>query len=471
MSWESWLKDKMSKRKYRHRDVAIPDALSALRQFPDLKPEVDKFMYNDGRQTELVCFKGTIPVRYKGCIYNIPVCIWLLESHPFIPPLIYVTPTSTMIIKPGKHVDNTGRVYLPYLTDWKSPGSDLHGLIQVLCLLFGDDPPVYSRGSQPPNRPPQPQPRYGSQQPYYGNGPPQQQQQQQQMPYPASSSMGMPMPSSQPSGYPPSSMPYPSGGARPAPYPTSTSSMPPYPTVSAVPSTGYQPPTSYASANQVPQYPPKTTGYPPYSTANYPSAAQPPVSSQQQESSQFQARSGPVRQQTILDPNILKASILSSVEDKLRRRVREVFEQTKHELDDLQSTNDELKARSLKLEQILDSLKQDETMSKNNMELLDRKNKELSEVISKLENDAANMKIDEAVVTTAPLYKQILNTFAEESAVEDAIYYLGEALRREVIDLESFLKAVRSLSRKQFLLRAQLKKARQTAGLKELSTN
>ena len=45
-------------------------------------------------------------------------------------------------------------------------------------------------------------------------------------------------------------------------------------------------------------------------------------------------------------------------------------------------------------------------MSKNNMELLDRKNKELSEVISKLENDAANMKIDEAVVTTAPLYKQ-----------------------------------------------------------------
>ena len=89
-------------------------------------------VYNDGRQTELVCFKGTIPVRYKGCIYNIPVCIWLLESHPFIPPLIYVTPTSTMIIKPGKHVDNTGRVYLPYLTDWKSVSIFLLAIVNCL---------------------------------------------------------------------------------------------------------------------------------------------------------------------------------------------------------------------------------------------------------------------------------------------------------------------------------------------------
>lgn len=37
------------------------------------------------------------------------------------------------------------------------------------------------------------------------------------------------------------------------------------------------------------------------------------------------------------------------------------------------------------------------------------------------------------------LYR-ILNTYAEENAVDDAIYYLGEALRREVIDLETFLK-------------------------------
>ena len=66
---------------------------------------------------------------------------------------------------------------------------------------------------------------------------------------------------------------------------------------------------------------------------------------------------------------------------------------------------------------------------------------------------------------TAPLYKQLINAFAEESATEDAIYFLGEALRRGVIDCEVFLKHVRNLSRKQFMLRATMQKCRQVAGL------
>lgn len=60
---------------------------------------------------------------------------------------------------------------------------------------------------------------------------------------------------------------------------------------------------------------------------------------------------------------------------------------------------------------------------------------------------------------------RILNAFAEEAATEDAIYYMGEALRRGVIDLDVFLKQVRTLSRKQFILRALMHKCRQKAGL------
>jgi ESCRT-I complex subunit TSG101 len=59
----------------------------------------------------------------------------------------------------------------------------------------------------------------------------------------------------------------------------------------------------------------------------------------------------------------------------------------------------------------------------------------------------------------------LLNAFAEESATEDAIYYLGEALRKGVIELEVFMKQVRALSRKQFMLRALMHKCRQKAGL------
>ena len=35
---------------------------------------------------------------------------------------------------------------------------------------------------------------------------------------------------------------------------------------------------------------------------------------------------------------------------------------------------------------------------------------------------------------------RLLDAFAEEQAIEDAIYYLGEALRKNVIELEVFLK-------------------------------
>lgn len=62
-------------------------------------------------------------------------------------------------------------------------------------------------------------------------------------------------------------------------------------------------------------------------------------------------------------------------------------------------------------------------------------------------------------------FSRLLNAYAEEAATEDAIYYLGEALRSGVIDLESFLKHVRQLSRKQFMLRAIMQKCRQKAGL------
>jgi ESCRT-I complex subunit TSG101 len=62
-------------------------------------------------------------------------------------------------------------------------------------------------------------------------------------------------------------------------------------------------------------------------------------------------------------------------------------------------------------------------------------------------------------------FSRLINAYAEEAAIEDAIYYIGEALRKGVIDLEVFLKQVRQLSRKQFMNRALMQKCRQKAGL------
>lgn len=75
-----------------------------------------------------------------------------------------------------------------------------------------------------------------------------------------------------------------------------------------------------------------------------------------------------------------------------------------------------------------------------NIELLRKKDEELSSALEKMENQSENNDIDEVIIPTAPLYKQILNLYAEENAIEDTIFYLGEALRRGVIDLDVFLK-------------------------------
>ena len=55
----------------------------------------------------------------------------------------------------------------------------------------------------------------------------------------------------------------------------------------------------------------------------------------------------------------------------------------------------------------------------------------------------------------------------EEAATEDAIYFLGEALRKGSLDTEQFLRQAREVSRKQFMLRATMMKCREKAGLSQ----
>ncbi|MBA0780557.1 hypothetical protein Gotri_004648 [Gossypium trilobum] len=46
---------------------------------------------------------------YQGVTYNIPIIIWLIESYPRYPPVVYVNPTRDMIIKrPHPHVSPSG---------------------------------------------------------------------------------------------------------------------------------------------------------------------------------------------------------------------------------------------------------------------------------------------------------------------------------------------------------------------------
>ena len=76
-------------------------------------------VYDNGQEYKMICLTGTIPMPYKGSTYNIPVNIWIHADYPSQAPIVLVTPTKDMQIKPSKIVDNNGRVYLPYLHEWK----------------------------------------------------------------------------------------------------------------------------------------------------------------------------------------------------------------------------------------------------------------------------------------------------------------------------------------------------------------
>lgn len=125
------------------------DVLELIRNIPSLQPRSGVY----GRNTNpFLYLAGTVPVFYRGNQYNIPINVWITEQYPRSGPLVYVTPTPEMIIKPKhKHCDSTGMCYFPYLSSWNPNTCNLIGLIQVVCKVFGEDPPVRSKGAQTQN--------------------------------------------------------------------------------------------------------------------------------------------------------------------------------------------------------------------------------------------------------------------------------------------------------------------------------
>eukprot|EP00897_Mesotaenium_endlicherianum_P001066 jgi/Mesen1/10960/ME000096S10543 len=125
-----------------------------IQEFPGLQVKPAQFTHNDGRAVTLLQCEGTIPMMYQGVKYNIPVTAWLLEGFPRAAPLLYVNPTRDMLIKP-RHafVDASGLVNIPYLREWLYPRSSLVDLVQTCSVMFGQEPPLFSRPRDMPSPP------------------------------------------------------------------------------------------------------------------------------------------------------------------------------------------------------------------------------------------------------------------------------------------------------------------------------
>ncbi|KAF6016472.1 TSG101 [Bugula neritina] len=136
-------------------------------------------------------------------------------------------------------------------------------------------------------------------------------------------------------------------------------------------------------------------------------------------------------------------------------------------MDVLRKTQQDLNDGQAKLDKMAATIDTESEECEKAISLLTSKLPELKEEMEKRSNEE-ELPIEDAIETTAPIYKQLLLSFAEEQAIEDALYILGDSLRREVIEIEPYLKKVRDLSRKQFMLRALIQKCREKAGLSDV---
>ncbi|XP_069659803.1 ubiquitin-conjugating enzyme E2 variant 3 isoform X2 [Haliaeetus albicilla] len=132
--------------KYKFRDLTIEELKNVNKAYPNFTFSMNTYTFKDGSQKDLLNFSGTVPVKY-GNSYNIPIHLWILDSHPFAPPICFLKPTVNMGILVGKHVDAHGRIYLPYLQNWSHPKSNVIGLIKEMIAKFEEELPLYSLSS------------------------------------------------------------------------------------------------------------------------------------------------------------------------------------------------------------------------------------------------------------------------------------------------------------------------------------
>lgn len=372
----------LSAAKYKHLEHTRQDLLNATKYFKSLTPRLETYTFPTGVSKELVCLNGTIPVTFRDASYNIPVGIFISDNHPFEAPICYVRPTRDMTIKTSRHIDGSGRVYLPYLSEWNKNTSDILSTIQVMQIVFGQMCPVYQKTKDFDSSP-------------------------------------------------------------------NSVAMPP-----ALPNT-YYPPGPNSSGSGFSSGPTASSISMPTPPANvYPFASQP----------QPYSPSASNATGTITEEHI-RASLLSAVEDRLKYRMKEKVHQIYDEIEVLKKTSNDLNKGKVHLDGMKARMANEIADLTNARAKLQDLSEQLQEFIVKYDKEGEEINPDEVYGPTQPLFKQLLEAFAEENAVVDAIYYTSEGLRKDVISLDVFLKSVRELSRRQFMLRALMRACRAKASL------
>ncbi|GAB5588959.1 Suppressor protein stp22 of temperature-sensitive alpha-factor receptor and arginine permease [Umbelopsis nana] len=387
-----------SLQQYRDPSRTFRDVDTALQMYGSLKPKMDTYTYDHGDTQLLLCLYGTTPITYRSSPYNIPVAIWIPNDYPLSPPIFYVKPTSNMLVRPGINVDVSGFCYHSYLATWKDDVMN-HNLAELIAIF---------------------QQVFGKEPPVYTKPP----------------SASTPSPNSTP---PANNARMPSAGS------PIGNKMPPPPSLSyPSPTKSAGDGTAFYNLSQVFS----NLGLKP---SAYQNAGSPPTTGRSPSQTAVQAPGNSPGDLTPLQQQVYR---------KLAERMKDFKMSVSVDMDRLLEANKQLNMGEQQLayeQQVLVDVKQ---RLQSNIELVKQKNKDVDKTLEEV-NALPDVVVDESLCGTTVVYNQLFDLVAEDNAIVDTIYYLSRALNTEVIDLATFMKLTRTLSKEQFMKRALVQKIRE----------
>ncbi|WRT64208.1 uncharacterized protein IL334_001137 [Kwoniella shivajii] len=103
----------------------------------------------------------------------------------------------------------------------------------------------------------------------------------------------------------------------------------------------------------------------------------------------------------------------------------------------------------------------------------DSTGRKLGDVVKAGEDRVAELEgkgevsVDELICGISIVHNQLIDLVAEDNAIEDTIYHMTRALDAERVDLDRYLKSIRSLAREQYMKRALIERILQGMGQTE----
>ncbi|KAG5913966.1 hypothetical protein E4U61_006254 [Claviceps capensis] len=475
------------------------DVAQALASTPTLSPRTDVHTFPNGSSALLLHLSGTIPVNFRGNTYRFPISIWVPHTYPREPPLVYVTPTETMMVRPGQHVDPQGLVYHPYLVGWAQfwDRSNLQEFITILSDIFAKEPPVVSRpaGRQapqqlasrgpttlpttpppPPPKDPAPSPSPSTETPRatttsrYDSAPPLPPQAQAVMPAERHSQPLAPPymqhQPQQPQQYAPRYETHP--GVTPGPQGTPyQQAQPPYsyqaeplgPTQWQVPGPSL-PDYAASQAGMAPPHQHHQTG-PPAPPAPTPA---PPPPNILDEPLTLAVPSDTTIAPPPIPPNPEKDKLLRQLAQTLFTVRQQTRQQNEASMAGLQAQQNAMQHAMAGIQSESSQLTQLSSLLASNTQILHDALRKADDVIEGSRSHPSP-DIDELLVAPTVVANQLYTLVAEERALGDVIFILGRAVERGRISPAVFAKTTRSLGREWYLKKALVRKIGKGMGM------